>query len=128
LTPAKHVVPKQQPFAHEVVVQVQAPPTHCWPAAHSGPEPQVHEPLPHPSASVGSHEVHAAPPLPQFVTEGVSHVLPLQQPDAQVTEHPAHALPMHAPPEPQLVHAAPPEPHALPWDPVWQTPLPSQHP
>jgi hypothetical protein len=37
LTPAKHWLPKQQPFAQDVVLQTQFPPTHCWPAAHCGP-------------------------------------------------------------------------------------------
>jgi hypothetical protein len=92
LTPAKHVVPpKQQPFAQDVALQTQVPPTHCWPAAHCGPLPQLHVPvLEQPLASIGSHAVHALPLLPQVLTDGVSHVLPLQQPEAQVCEQPSH--------------------------------------
>ena len=128
MTPAKQVVPKQHPFAHEVALHSHDPLTHCWPAAHSGPLPQLHAPLAQPSDSVGSHDVQALPPVPQVVCDGVSHVLPLQHPEVHVIEHPAHAWFRHAPPLPQLTHCEPLPPHAVACVPVWQTPLVSQHP
>jgi hypothetical protein len=58
---------------------------HTWPAEQAGPLPQAHWPLVQLSANVELHVVQAPPPLPQLVSEvGVSQVLPLQQPDAQV--------------------------------------------
>lgn len=126
-TPAKQVVPKQQPFAHDVALHTHVPPTHCWPAAHCGPVPQLHAPLAQPSASIGSHEMHALPLVPQVVSEGVSHVLPEQQPDWHVVEHPAHTLLTHVLP-PQSTHADPPAPQAVPCVPDWHSPLMSQQP
>ena len=52
LTPAKQVVPKQQPFAQDVAVHWHVPATHCWPAAHCAPLPQLQVPFEHPSARV----------------------------------------------------------------------------
>jgi hypothetical protein len=127
LTPAKHVLPKQQPFAQEVALHTHAPATHCWPAAHCGPLPQLHVPLEQPSESVGSHETHAFPLFPQVVTDGVSHVLPLQQPDAQVSEQPSHTWLTHVL-VPHDRHALPPPPHWVLLVPDWHTPFESQHP
>jgi hypothetical protein len=111
LTPAKHVVPpKQQPFAQDVALQTHVPLRHCWPAAHCGPLPQLHDPFEQPSATIVLHEVHALPLPPQFVTDGGSHVLPLQQPVVQVCEQPSHTWLTHVL-VPHDTHAAPPPPH-----------------
>ncbi len=57
---------------------------HCCPAPHCAPPLHVHAPAVQPVATVALHAVHAPPPVPQFVTEGVSHVVPEQQPVAQL--------------------------------------------
>ncbi len=72
--------------------------------------------------------MHALPPVPHVACEGVSHVLPLQQPVVHVTEHPAQALFTHAPPVPQSTQADPLPPHAPACVPGWQTPFTSQQP
>jgi hypothetical protein len=72
--------------------------------------PQLQVPFEQPSAAIGSHEVHAFPLLPQVATDGVSHVLPLQQPVVQVCEQPWHAWFTHVL-VPHGAHAAPPPPH-----------------
>jgi hypothetical protein len=61
------------------------------------------------------------------VIDGVSHVLPLQQPDVHVCEQPSQTLFTHAVPFVHVAHAAPPEPHAPATLPGWQT-LFSQQP
>jgi hypothetical protein len=40
-----HVLPLQQPLGHEVALHTHAPPTHCSPAPHAGPVPQVAPPM-----------------------------------------------------------------------------------
>jgi hypothetical protein len=88
--------------------------------------PQVHAPLVQPSASVVLQDVHAPPLLPQFVTEGVSQVLPEQHPFVHVCAQPRHALLTQAPGAHEA-HATPPEPQANCALPGWQT-LFAQHP
>ena len=127
LTPAKQVVPKQHPFAHEVVVHSHVPLTHCWPAAHCGPLPQLQTPLAHPSERVGSHETHAFPPIPHVVCDGGSHVFPLQQPVAHVCEQPRHTWLTHVL-VPHETHALPAPPHWPLLVPGWHAPFESQHP
>ncbi len=128
MTPAKHALPKQQPLAHEVVLQVHEPPTHSCPTAHSCPLPQAHEPPLQLSASDGSHATQARPSPPQFESDGVSQLLPLQQPVAHVIEQPSQALLTHEVPPLHEAHNAPPDPHAVGEVPSWQTPLASQQP
>jgi hypothetical protein len=119
-------VPEQQPFEHEAAVHWQLPDTHTCPAEQAGPPPQEQLPPWHRSATVELHEVQALPPAPQFVVEGVSQVLPLQQPEVHVCEQPSHTLltQLPVPHEPQ---ALPPDPHAAFWLPGMHT-LPWQHP
>lgn len=80
----RHVLPLQQPLGHEVALQTHPEPVHCWPAAHCAAPLQVHAPAVQPLATVVLHAVQAPPPVPQFVTEGVSQVIPEQQPEAQL--------------------------------------------
>ncbi len=128
LTPGKQVVPKQQPLAHDVVLHVQLPATHCWPGAHALLTPQVHAPFVQLSARFGSQATHAPPFAPQFCNDGGSHVLPEQQPLVHVCEHPVQALFVHCAPPGHATQPMPPDPHAPGWLPGWQTPLPSQQP
>jgi hypothetical protein len=37
-----HVPLEQQPWGHDAALHTQAPPTHCWPAAHGAPLPHRH--------------------------------------------------------------------------------------
>jgi hypothetical protein len=71
--------------------------------------------------------VHAFPLLPQFVTDGVSHVLPLQQPEVHVSKQAWHVWLTHAL-VPHEMHALPPPPHWVLFVPGWHTPFASQHP
>jgi hypothetical protein len=59
---------------------------------------------------VVSQAMHAAPPVPHWLCEGVVHVCPLQHPVLHVIEQPAH-VPFTHDCAPQLVHAVPPWPH-----------------
>lgn len=103
-----HVVPLQHPLGHDVALQRQAPPTHCWPTAHAAPvAPHTHRPSRHMSER-RSHATHDAPPVPQLPSDGaLVHVVPLQQPVGHET--PSHT---HEPPTQRwpAAHTAPP-PH-----------------
>jgi hypothetical protein len=61
---------------------MHVPPWHVVvPLTHIAPPPQVHEPDVQPSASVGSHVVHVAAPVPHAVTVGGAvQTLPVQHP------------------------------------------------
>jgi hypothetical protein len=93
-----HVAPLQHPAAHEVASQTQAPPEHRWPAPQGLPDPHVQTPAVHPSALVGSHATHAAPPPPHAVTDGVVQVVPAQQPEVHACEHGSHLPLTHVSP------------------------------
>lgn len=89
--------PAQQPFAHEVASQTQAPARHRWPVAHEGLAPHWQlPPAAQVSAVVGLQLEHAEPPEPQVVVEAGVQVGPLQQPLGQLI--PSHAPPVHTPP------------------------------
>jgi len=81
LVPASHTAPLQQPVGHDVPSQTQVPPRHRWPVVQAAPVPQAQAPFaPHPSASMGSHVVQAAPAVPQAVLDGGVQVAPSQHP------------------------------------------------
>lgn len=120
LTPGKQVAPEQHPFAHDVAVHWQVPPTHTEPGAHAAPAPHEQVPFVQPSASVELHDVHALPDSPQLASEGASHVLPLQHPVVQDCAHPSHTLLVHEVPAAHAAHALPPKPHAALELPGWQ--------
>jgi hypothetical protein len=79
---ALQVVPLQQPLGHDVELQTQAPPTHCWPAAQAGLLPQRHAPLVEQLLAPMPQLTHAAPAGPHWeVVVGAMHCwLALQQP------------------------------------------------
>lgn len=125
-------LPLQHPFGHEAASHSQAPFTHAWPAAHAAPEPQAHEPFWQESAPM-PHPVHAAPPVPQEVTDRAWHTPPAQHPvghDVESQTHvplaqrcpAAHPVPPPHAHEPfthaldpcasHAMHEAPPVPHA----------------
>jgi hypothetical protein len=111
-TPTKHSAPLQQPFEQDVALHTHLPPTHSWPVPHAAPVPHLHVPPEQLSAFFASHVPHAAPPDPQFVSEGVSHVEPLQQPEVHVAEQPAQTPALHEVPDAHVEHDFPPDPHA----------------
>jgi hypothetical protein len=78
-----HVLPEQQPVAHDVALHTHLPPTHAWPVAQAGLEPQVHAPLVHESACWG---LHATPPVPHALVDGVVQVPAWQHPLGHVVE------------------------------------------
>ena len=110
--PLLHVVPSQQPVAHDVASHTHVPFTHRWPAAQEGLPPHMHWPPAQLSALWASHAAHAAPPVPQYDSDPLLHVVPSQHPVAHdVASH------THVP----LTHRWP----AAQEDPVphWQVPL-----
>jgi hypothetical protein len=74
-----------------------------------------------------SHGTQAPPFLPQVMTDGWLHMLPVQQPDAHVCAQPWQALFTHGPPV-HATHALPALPHTPFWFPGWQTLFASQQP
>ena len=100
------VLPLQQPFGQLAALHTQLPLTHCWPAPHSAPAPQWQVPfaaqLSPPCAVQFAHAPPFAPQLAAF--GGVTHELPLQQPDAHAVELHWHTPPTHCWP---VAHAAP---------------------
>jgi len=74
----------QHPLGHDAELQMHSPPTHCWPAAHAGPPPQLHCPVVQPSATNAVHETHAAPKVPHEPGPGASQFAPAQHPEAQL--------------------------------------------
>lgn len=128
-----HVLPLQQPVGQLVESHTQLLPLQRWPTAHSPLPPQLQAPFEQRSARPAAHVVHAPPPMPQVAGAGLLQVLPVQQPAPQLIASQMHApaeqrrpapqgafVPhRHAPPAQlsarvglQLVHAAPPLPHA----------------
>lgn len=82
------VLPEQQPVVQLDELHTQLPFTHAWPAAHTPPEPQWHNPsVPQVSPPCEGQFAQLPPLRPQFAAlGGVTHELPLQQPDAQAVE------------------------------------------
>jgi hypothetical protein len=121
-----HFDPLQQPLTHDWPSQTHWPPAHRCPLVHALEPPHEHWPVgEHPSARSGLHAVHAWPPVPHVASEGVSHVVPLQQPDGQA--HVPHTPFVQKSPGGQGAHARPAVPHAVASPPVLHV-APSQHP
>lgn len=97
----------QQPPGHDVPLQMQAPLEQTCPIAQTGPEPQPHVPPVQESARVASQAMHVAPSVPHVEADGVTHVVPMQQPPGQ--EPLAPDVHVHLP----LTHACP-APHGEP--------------
>jgi hypothetical protein len=67
---ALHTLPAQQPAAHDVASQVQAPPAHRWPLPHGGPLPHAHAPpIEQLSALVPSQAMHMPAPIPHALSD-----------------------------------------------------------
>jgi hypothetical protein len=98
-----HELPAQQPPPHEFASQAHPPFTHSWPGEQLGPLPQVHTLPPQPSPVV-PHPKQPCAPVPHCVAEGVSHVLPLQQPPPHEFESHVQVPPTHS--CPGLAHVA----------------------
>jgi hypothetical protein len=64
------VFPAQHPLGHDVASHTQAPLTQRWPAPQAGPVPQVQLPFVQLSALVALQATHAAPLVPQLVSDG----------------------------------------------------------
>jgi len=106
-----HVVPVQQPLAHDVASHTHSPPTQCCPPSHAALPPQVHCPAAeHASARAASHWTQAAPPVPHEANEDPLQVVPLQQPSAQAQVE--QTPPVQVSPAGQAEHASPAPPHA----------------
>jgi hypothetical protein len=88
------VLPLQQPPGQLVALHTQLPFTHCWPVPQAAPPPQWHRPsAPQVSPPCAGQFTHAEPLSAQFDEfGGVTHEVPLQQPDAQLV-----ALHWHTP-------------------------------
>ena len=109
---AVHTLPAQQPFGHEAALQTHAPPTQVVPVPHCGPLPHRQSPrIEQVSARLGSHGMHARPPVPHAIGPESRQFGPEQQPLGQL---PALHL-LHAPPAqvsvPQSWHGPPAAPH-----------------
>ncbi len=75
--PGSQLAPLQQPLAHEVASQTQAPATQCCPVAHAAPVPQRHAPLsPQESLVTGSQPTHVQLPLTHCCPAGHAGPLP----------------------------------------------------
>jgi hypothetical protein len=110
--PMLQTLPLQQPLAHEVGLHTHAPATHCWPATHAGPPPQLQAPLVQPSASRMLQLKQAPPGVPQVEAESVMQLPLSQQPLGQLVRSQVHLPPTHSWPDAHVAQAAPPEPHA----------------
>jgi hypothetical protein len=74
----------QHPLGHDAELHTQAPPLQTWPELQGAPAPQAHAPEGEQlSAWFELHPTQALPSVPQAETDGVVHVLPLQQPVLQ---------------------------------------------
>jgi len=92
---AVHVVPEQQPDAHDVPSQTQEPTRQRWPAPHAGPLPHAQVPLAEQaSAVIPSQAMQAAPPTPQVEVPRMLQVDPEQQPLLQAAAQPLHTPPV----------------------------------
>lgn len=122
------VLPLQHPVAHEAELHTQWPLRHSWPDAQACPPPQLHCPAVHPSAVTELHAMHAAPPVPQLPSDGVSQVAPAQQPEAQLAAvHDVHTPPWQFCSMGHDEHVEPPVPHAALVSPARQL-VPEQQP
>jgi hypothetical protein len=145
--PVLQLVPVQQP-PHDVVLQTQLPPEHCWPTAHGLLPPHLQLPLVQLSARVELQATQVAPPVPQVANTDGLQVVPAQQPLHEVALHwqlpLRHCWPelhgallphLHVPSEaqvspvrPQLVQLPPLMPQAAALLPATQPPLWQQPP
>jgi hypothetical protein len=123
---ALQVAPRQHPCGQLALLQMHNPPLHVWPIAHGGPLPHVHWPALHVSVRLGSHATQATPPVPQFPTADIRHMLPEQQPLQVCGPHTAHTPLAHSWPCMQGVHMPPAEPQFATSF-TWHTPA-AQHP
>jgi hypothetical protein len=86
----------QHPFGHVAALQTHAPDWQTCPALHAAELPHWQTPVDEQlSESVAEQPTQVAPSVPQFVVDGVSHVLPLQQPVEQDVELQTHDPPEH---------------------------------
>jgi hypothetical protein len=76
VSPARQVVPWQQPSGQEVPSQTQVLPMHRWPSAHAGPVPQRQLPLAEQLSLRASHTAQVEPASPQVASERVAHTAP----------------------------------------------------
>jgi len=112
-----HALPMQQPPGHERSSQTHRPARQRWPVLHALSVPHRHSPFVQESAFDMSHAVQAAPAAPHEASEGGRHVLPEQQPVAQLAAQPPQVPPVHAPPS-QASHARPAAPQVASSSPV----------
>ncbi len=94
-------MPMQQPLAHDVASHTHRPPTHRWPPAQAGPEPQPQLPSAHESLRSRLHEVQAPPTIPQLDSDMALQVVPAQQPPGQEVASQTQLPPLHRWPVPQ---------------------------
>ena len=134
--PGRHVLPEQQPPAHDDALHTQPLPVHLRPAPHAALPLQPQVPFARQVLEVlVLQSVHAAPFTPQAPLLGVVHTLPTQQPLGHDVESHTHwPLPSQRCPLPQAAplphrhwppahwlafagshaeHAPPPAPHWL---------------
>ncbi len=122
-------IASQQPSGQDAAVHWQVPPTHCWPAEHCAPAPQLHAPAAEqPSARKGSHATHACAFCPHVASERVLHVLPVQHPFVQVAAQPLHVPLAHVSAPGQLMHCEPAAPQAAAVVAVTHAPVAVQQP
>jgi hypothetical protein len=95
-----HVLPMQQPVAHDWVLHTHWPLMHACPAAHCAAPPQLQAPPVQPSARVASQGAQAAPFVPQLAAEGVVQ--------APFEQHPAGQLEESQVPASEVLPASPP--------------------
>ncbi len=110
---ARHAVPLQQPG--QVASHTQPPSWHCCPAEQEGPDPHWQVPASEQvSASPGAQEVHAPPPTPHALTEGIRQLAPAQHPPSHVTALQPLQTPLAQVCTPgQAAHAEPAVPQAV---------------
>ncbi len=120
----------QQPPGQEEASQTQAPPEQCWPISQGGPTPQRQSPdLEHASARSGLQVTQAAAPIPQALKPLGWHVLPEQQPPAQVVSlQPSQTPDEHARPSEHLSQRLPATPQEAAVVPSRQRPSAVQQP
>lgn len=112
VSPARQVVPAQQPSAHEVPSHTQVLPMQRWPSAQAGPVPQRQAPLAEQLSLRASQMAQVDPASPQVASERVAHTTPWQHPLGHEV-----ASQMHRPATQRWPPAhAGPVPH-------WQTPV-----
>lgn len=123
-----HVVPEQQPLAHEAASQTHLPPAHSCPVPHAALPPQVQVPLAEQPSAFVPQLVHVAPAVPHAIAVGVVHVLPEQHPLGQLEAlQPLQAPLVHVSPFGHMEHVPPAAPHAFGFVPGWQV-FPWQQP